>query len=72
MSLNSRFNSELSAAIERLKHDGVYKRLNFLESPQAARVTMEGRGEVLNLSSNNYLGLSNEPSVVRALSLIHI
>jgi 7-keto-8-aminopelargonate synthetase and related enzymes len=27
---------------------------------------MEGRGEVLILSSNNYLGLSNEPSVVQA------
>jgi len=27
---------------------------------------MEGRGEVIILSSNNYLGLSNEPAVVRA------
>jgi glycine C-acetyltransferase len=27
---------------------------------------MEGRGEILILSSNNYLGLSDEPSVVRA------
>jgi glycine C-acetyltransferase len=27
---------------------------------------MEGRGEVIILSSNNYLGLSNEPSVVQA------
>ena len=35
-------------------------------SPQAARVQMEGRGEVLILSSNNYLGLADEPSVVEA------
>ncbi len=27
---------------------------------------MEGRGSVLILSSNNYLGLANEPSVVEA------
>jgi glycine C-acetyltransferase len=27
---------------------------------------MEGRGEVIILSSNNYLGLANEPAVVRA------
>ena len=27
---------------------------------------MEGRGEVIILSSNNYLGLSNEPEVVAA------
>src|SRR5256885_8035172 len=37
-----------------------------LESPQAARSRMEGRGEVVILSSNNYLGLCNEPDVVAA------
>jgi glycine C-acetyltransferase len=52
--------------LERLIHEGTYKRLNFLDSPQGARVTMEGRGEVIILSSNNYLGLSNEPAVVSA------
>jgi glycine C-acetyltransferase len=52
--------------LEQFIRDGTYKRLNFLESPQAARVRMEGRGEVIILSSNNYLGLSNEPSVVAA------
>jgi glycine C-acetyltransferase len=52
--------------LEQFVHDGTYKRLNFLESPQAARVQMEGRGEVIILSSNNYLGLSNEPAVVQA------
>jgi glycine C-acetyltransferase len=52
--------------LEQLIQDGTYKRLNFLDSPQDARVRMEGRGEVIILSSNNYLGLSNEPSVVQA------
>ncbi len=66
MALNSRFNEDLASAIEKLKQGGVYKRLNYIDSPQDARVTMEGRGEVLILSSNNYLGLSNEPSVIRA------
>jgi glycine C-acetyltransferase len=66
VALNSKFDSELKAAIEKLKQDKVYKRLNYLASPQDARVQMEGRGEVLILSSNNYLGLSNEPSVVKA------
>ena len=64
--MNSSFKTSLSSAIDQFKKDGVYKRLNYLESPQAARVRMEGRGEVLILSSNNYLGLSNEPSVVQA------
>jgi glycine C-acetyltransferase len=66
VSINSTFVSELTRSIDQLKHDKVYKRLNHLDSPQAARVRMEGRGEVIILSSNNYLGLANEPSVVQA------
>ena len=66
MALNRKVDSELKAAIDKLKQDKVYKRLNYLASPQGARVQMEGRGEVVILSSNNYLGLSNEPSVVKA------
>ena len=56
----------LQTELEQLKHDGVYKRLNHLEGPQGARTRMEGRGEVVILSSNNYLGLCNDPEVVAA------
>jgi glycine C-acetyltransferase len=58
--------TELQAELDALKTAGTYKRLNYLESPQGARVRMEGRGEVIVLSSNNYLGLANEPTVVQA------
>ena len=66
MPLNTSFAADLRSQIDQLKRDRVYKRLNYLESPQAARVKMEGRGEVIILSSNNYLGLSNEQAVVDA------
>ncbi len=66
MSLNTAFTSGLESRLQQLRDDRVYKRLNFIDSPQAARVKMEGRGDVLILSSNNYLGLCAEPSVVRA------
>jgi glycine C-acetyltransferase len=66
LALNTGFTHALEAQIEQLKRDRVYKRLNYLDSPQSARVRMEGRGEVLILSSNNYLGLCDEPSVVQA------
>ena len=66
MALNKNFDFELQAAIEKLRQDRVYKRLNYLASPQGARVQMEGRGEVVILSSNNYLGLCNDPAVVAA------
>ncbi|MGI8842512.1 MAG: aminotransferase class I/II-fold pyridoxal phosphate-dependent enzyme, partial [Gemmatimonadaceae bacterium] len=62
----SSFTSSLQNTLDKLKADGVYKRLNYLASKQSAMVEMEGRGEVLNLSSNNYLGLCDEPSVVEA------
>jgi glycine C-acetyltransferase len=64
--LNSKFVTSLEGQIEQFKTDRVYKRLNYLASPQDAWVEMEGRGRVLILSSNNYLGLSNEPLVVQA------
>ena len=62
MSLAARLQTEL----DQFQREGVYKRLNYLASPQAARVQMEGRGEVVILSSNNYLGLCNTPEVVAA------
>jgi len=58
--------AELQAELDALRAAGTYKRLNHLESPQGARVRMEGRGEVIVLSSNNYLGLANDPAVVEA------
>src|SRR6187551_1227932 len=66
MTLNSGFTDGLQSKLQQLRDDRVYKRLNHLASPQAARVQMEGRGEVLILSSNNYLGLAAEPAVVDA------
>jgi glycine C-acetyltransferase len=66
MALNSSFNSSLQGTLDQLEADGVYKRLNYLASPQSSMVKMEGRGDVLILSSNNYLGLCDEPSVVQA------
>ncbi len=66
MSLNQHFISDLDSRISKLKEDRVYKTLNYLDSPQSARVQMAGRGEVLILSSNNYLGLCDEPNVIQA------
>ena len=56
----------LAGELEQFRNDGVYKRLNYLDSPQGPRVRMEGRGDVIILSSNNYLGLSDDPAVVAA------
>jgi glycine C-acetyltransferase len=56
----------LRAELEGLREAGTYKRFNTICSPQGPVVEMEGRGEVLVLSSNNYLGLAAHPDVVEA------
>lgn len=66
MTLNATFTAQIEERLDQLRTEGVYKRLNHLDSPQDARVIMEGRGEVLILSSNNYLGLANQREVVNA------
>src|SRR5213594_494129 len=60
------FMAQLQDELAGFKKEGVYKRLNYLDSPQDPRVQMEGRGEVVILSSNNYLGLCDLPDVVQA------
>ena len=60
------FIGQLQEELAEFKKEGVYKRLNYLDSPQDPRVKMEGRGEVVILSSNNYLGLCDVPEVVQA------
>lgn len=64
--MNLPFLTSLNSALAALDAAGTRKTLNHLSSPQGARVRMEGRGEVLILSSNNYIGLANEPAVVEA------
>ncbi|MBK9692285.1 MAG: glycine C-acetyltransferase [Gemmatimonadetes bacterium] len=56
----------LAAELDGFRRDGVYKHLLYIDGAQGPRVRMEGHGEVIVLSSNNYLGLSNLPEVVQA------
>lgn len=63
---SSALEQRLGAELEEFRRTGVYKHLNYLEGPQGPVVRMEGRGEVIILSSNNYLGLSAQPEVVAA------
>lgn len=58
--------ARLQAELDEFKRTGVYKRLNHLDAPQGATTVMEGRGEVVILSSNNYLGLCGHPAVIAA------
>jgi glycine C-acetyltransferase len=64
--VNAVLDQQLGAELEALREARTYKQFLTLESPQGAVVRMAGRGDVLVLSSNNYLGLADHPEVVRA------
>jgi glycine C-acetyltransferase len=58
--------AQLTAELQQMQESGTAKQFNYLTSPMSPKVAMEGKGEVLVLSSNNYLGLSDHPAVVEA------
>ena len=64
--MNVVLNEQLGAELDALREARTYKRFLTLESAQGPVVRMAGRGEVIVLSSNNYLGLAAHPEVVRA------
>jgi glycine C-acetyltransferase len=52
----------VSAELEDLRRQGLLRSLRVLQSEQAARASIDGRS-VVNLSSNNYLGLTTHPKL---------
>ncbi|MCU0315316.1 MAG: glycine C-acetyltransferase [Fimbriimonadaceae bacterium] len=63
--MNQNLQSWLTDEIQKLKDRHLYKVPKILESPAGGVVQMNGK-EVINLSSNNYLGLANHPKVRQA------
>src|SRR5438876_1392631 len=52
----------LSAELDSLKSQGLYRQLRVLEGEQKPKTTFDHR-QVVNLSSNNYLGLTTHPAL---------
>ena len=60
----------LSTELDTLRSQGLYRSLRILEDRQAAHAHFDGR-EVVNLSSNNYLGLTTHPRLAeRAIAAV--
>ena len=57
---------ELSAQLEEIRAQGLFKAERVIVTPQQATVQVSDGGEVLNLCANNYLGLADDPRVVAA------
>src|SRR5471032_464997 len=60
----------LSTELDALKQQGLYRHLRILEGEQSHKTTFDHR-QVVNLSSNNYLGLTTHPRLrERALEVV--
>ncbi len=56
---------ELSCQLDAVRGQGLYRQLHRIDSPQSSRIQIDGR-PLLNFSSNDYLGLANEPALKEA------
>jgi glycine C-acetyltransferase len=54
----------LGTELDKLRSQGLYRSLRILEGRQEATSQVDGR-RVVNLSSNNYLGLTTHPDLIR-------
>src|SRR5262245_34729023 len=57
--------ARLEAELAEIREAGLWKDEHLMQGPQGPRVAVGGR-EVLNFCANNYLGLANDPALVRA------
>lgn len=64
--MNQKFNEQLQQELDEFKKAGTFKSFHHLQSPQGPIVTMDGKKDILVMSSNNYLGLADHPAVKNA------
>ncbi len=55
-----------SSELEKIKQDGLWKEERIISSPQSSRINILGKDHVLNMCSNNYLGLADNAEVIKA------
>ena len=62
----NKFKDHLLDEIENTKKSGLYKSERIIKSPQSSLIETSEKKEIINLCSNNYLGLSSHPKVTQA------
>ena len=60
------YKNHLDKLLNEIKEAGLYKNERIIVSPQSANIELNTGQKVLNFCANNYLGLSNNPSLIEA------
>jgi glycine C-acetyltransferase len=63
--MSKNIDQRLDMELENIRQDGLFKEERIILGPQGAQITV-GDDRVLNFCANNYLGLSNEASLIDA------
>lgn len=58
--------SYLNKKLHQIEKDGLYKAERVITSPQQSKICVKPSASVLNMCSNNYLGLANHPEIIEA------
>lgn len=59
--------SYLNLELEQIKQQGLYRSRRVMTSPQGVDIQIDGR-QLVNFSSNDYLGLANHPEVINSFN----
>ncbi|MGA9291949.1 MAG: glycine C-acetyltransferase [Ignavibacteriaceae bacterium] len=58
--------SYLNGLLNQIESDGLFKKERIITSPQEANIEVKDGKKVLNMCANNYLGLANNPEIIKA------
>lgn len=64
--MTSSFYQQLEQQIATTRNEGLYKNERVIMSAQQAEIVVTDNNKVINLCSNNYLGLANHPALIAA------
>ena len=63
MNYNNKYYSDVLTSI---KEEGLYKKERLISTPQGVEITTHNGEKVLNFCANNYLGLANNPTLIKS------
>ena len=66
MRASDRFDHDITARLNGLRDEGLYKTERVIASKQSGLIALQGGVEAINLCANNYLGLADNPQVIAA------